>query len=330
MQTATHTYLKVIPFSKLINWSSYTLLGKDLIYSQKYPFLRIGDFLKRSKEHVLVQDEVLYKRPTIRMNGNGISLRNEVIGKEIGTKNQFRIYKGQFLLSKIDARNGAFGVVPIELTMVIITGNFWTFNVDYNLINPHYLTLLTRTKEFQKLCQNASVGTTNRNYLQEKLFLNFEIPLPSIKEQGVLVNTFYEKINEAVSLAKQADSLERGIEKYIVKELGLSKKVEIEKNKGLHFVNFVDLNRWDTSFLFQKENENISKYPLVTYNNLFISLNNGMPARNYTENGTRFLKVADIKNNKIDNTNIKFIETCRATDFIEKDTITYNKKRDSR
>ena len=114
-------------------------------------------------------------------------LRDEKIGIEIGTKNQFLIFKGQFLLSKIDARNGAFGVVPEDLDGGIITGNFWTFDVDYRVINPHYLTLLTTTQAFIGFCEQASNGTTNRHYLQESLFLNIKVPVPSLEEQEELV-----------------------------------------------------------------------------------------------------------------------------------------------
>jgi type I restriction enzyme S subunit len=245
MQTTGNSHLKFVAFTQLVSWSSYALLGKNLIYTQKYSFVRIGDFLKRNKEQVQIQDGVLYKRPTIRINGNGISLRDEVNGKNIGTKNQFRIYKDQFLLSKIDARNGAFGVVPQELNKGIITGNFWTFDVDYNLINPHYLTLLTGTKEFQKLCQTASVGTTNRNYLQEDLFLNFEIPLPKLSEQEKLLSNYNSKISQANLLEQQASDLEGEIEKYFLDQLGLKPFSLKEKITSLQTTDYASLDRWD-------------------------------------------------------------------------------------
>lgn len=249
MQNKEYNYLNIIRFTQLVNWSSYALLGKNLIYTQKFPFVRIGEFLRRSKEQVSIQDGTLYKRPTIRMNGNGINLRDEVDGKLIGTKNQFRIYKNQFLLSKIDARNGAFGVVPDELNEGIITGNFWTFNVDYTVINPHYLTLLTRTKEFQKLSQTASVGTTNRNYLQEEQFLNFEIPLPSLPEQEAIVNNYYSKIKEAEELEKQANDLEGEIERYLFDELSISQKKERTFSSKIRVVNSVEIERWGVEYL---------------------------------------------------------------------------------
>lgn len=258
MQTAIdYKYLNFIQLVSIDSWSTYALLGKGMLYTQKYPFVKIGDFLSRNKTQVKIQDGVLYKRPTIRMNANGISLRDEVDGKEIGTKNQFRINERQFLLSKIDARNGAFGVVPKELDNGIITGNFWTFEVDYSIINPHYLTLLTGTKEFQKLSQSASVGTTNRNYLQEDSFLNFKIPLPTLTEQEAIVNAHQSKIQEAQILEQQAQELEGEIEKYFLIKLGLAKnKQSSNKKVGLDFIEFSELAKWSIDH-FNKRSKGI-------------------------------------------------------------------------
>ena len=152
-------------------------------FNEKYPLVRIGDFLTRNKTAIVIQNDKEYKRATIKIRNGGIFLRDIQTGDKIGTKKQFLLTKGQFLLSKIDARNGAFGVVPDELDGGIITGNFWTFDVDYNQINPHYLALLTTTSSFIEFCAQASNGTTNRHYLQESLFLNIKIPLPPLDKQ---------------------------------------------------------------------------------------------------------------------------------------------------
>jgi type I restriction enzyme, S subunit len=244
-QSQENKRLKFIKFFQLSNWSSYTLLSSILIYTKKYNFSKIGNFLNRNKTQVIVEDSISYKRASIRINGLGITLRDEVLGKNIGTKKQFRIKRGQFLLSKIDARNGAFGVVPIELDNGIITGNFWTFDVDYNIIDPYYLSLLTKTKRFQKLCQTASVGTTNRNYLQEILFLNFEIPLPSLTEQRRILLAYKDKMNIASLLEKEVSNVEFEIENYFLKQLGLEQFSIKHKLRTLQSTNYSILDRWD-------------------------------------------------------------------------------------
>ena len=175
-----------------------------------------------------------------------------VIGSKIGTKNQFVISKGQFLLSKIDARNGAFGVVPDVLDGGVITGNFWTFDVDYSKVNPHYLALLTTTKEFIEFCEQASNGTTNRHYLQEPLFLDIKVPLPSLAEQNKLVEEYNAIIEDGNKICIQVESIRQKIQSHLLNTIGIKSSHNIENNKAaehqyryLKFTNFSDINRWD-------------------------------------------------------------------------------------
>ncbi len=101
--------------------------------------------LTRRKDQVLVQESENYSRLTIRLNGGGIILRDRAPGSSIGTKRQFVVRAGQLLLSKIDARNGAFGIVPSECDGAIITGNFWTFEPDRTQLDARYFNYLTKS-----------------------------------------------------------------------------------------------------------------------------------------------------------------------------------------
>ncbi len=107
---------------------------------------KLGSFLKRQYDSVQVDNFEKYKRITIRSKGQGIELRDEVSGIEIGTKNQFKVKHNQFLLSKIDALNGAFGIVPETCDGGIITGNFWTYDLDETILLKEYLYLLCLNK----------------------------------------------------------------------------------------------------------------------------------------------------------------------------------------
>jgi len=248
MISENKSFLQFVDFATVDSWSTYSLLETKLVYTQKYPFVKIGNFLKRDKTQVKIEDSILYKRATIRMNTKGILLRDVKEGKQIGTKNQYRIKTGQFLMSKIDARNGAFGVVPETLNDGVITGNFWAFEVDYNQVNPHYLTLVAGTKEFQNLSQTASVGTTNRNYLQESSFLNFKIPLPSLSEQRVIIDAYSKKIKEAELLIQRAQNLNQEIHRYLFEELRISESKKIEKVGGLSTIEFSSIDRWGVEY----------------------------------------------------------------------------------
>ncbi len=152
-----------------------------------WPSVPLGELLTRRKDEVAVQPMEFYSRLTIRMNGRGIVVRDRVQGHQIGTKNQFVAKAGQLVLSKIDARNGAFGVLPDACDGAIITGNFWAFDPNLDRLDVRYLNYLTKTPMFIDFCIRASDGTTNRLYLQEPKFLAREIPLPPVTEQRRIV-----------------------------------------------------------------------------------------------------------------------------------------------
>jgi type I restriction enzyme S subunit len=155
--------------------------------STSWSTVRLREVLKRVKDEVHVQDDQTYARLTIRMNGRGIARRDRVLGHDIGTKKQFVARSGQLILSKIDARNGAFGVLPKECDNTIITGNFWAFDADHERLLPTYFDYLTKTPLFVEFCVRASEGTTNRRYLQEDRFLAQAIRLPPLAEQRRVV-----------------------------------------------------------------------------------------------------------------------------------------------
>lgn len=236
--------LNSLRFGNIYNWSVHYANYIEKNYSEKFKLVKIGDFLKRSKKPIEIKDRVIYKRVKIRINGGGISVRDEILGDEIGTKSQFLVKTNQFLLSKIDARNGAFGVVPDECDGAVITGNFWTFDVDYQQINPHFLKSFTSTKHFQEVCQRASNGTTNRNYLQEGLFLEMEIPLPDVDTQNQLVEQYNENLVKAQNAQLQADELEKEMEKYLFEALGIEVPEKKETKLGLQMVRFNKILQW--------------------------------------------------------------------------------------
>lgn len=149
---------------------------------------KLKDFLIRQYDTVLIDDLKTYKRITIKTKGQGIELRDSIGGTEIGTKNQYRVKANQFLLSKIDAMNGAFGIVPETCHNGIITGNFWVYDFDENLIDGEYLRLLCRKQVFTNFSLAASEGTTNRRYLREEKFLNLELSLPPLQEQKRIIS----------------------------------------------------------------------------------------------------------------------------------------------
>lgn len=182
-----------------------------------WPLVRLGDVLLRHKDSLDIEDDEGYTRLTIRMNGQGVGIRDKVCGREIGTKRQFRVKAGQFVLSKIDARNGAFGLVPNDCDNAIVTGNFWAFDISTDRVVPRFIDLLTKTTLFVDYSIKASSGTTNRLYLQEEKFAEQQIELPPIEEQKKIV----ARIDTVQQQMQAADKLRASIDKDIASLLAV-------------------------------------------------------------------------------------------------------------
>jgi type I restriction enzyme S subunit len=155
--------------------------------------VKVGDLLKRSKITIDIEDSEIYSRVTIRGKHKGISLRDEEIGKKIGTKKQFVLKAGQFLMSKIDARYGAFGIAGTDVDDAIITGNFWAYDINKKLTTVEWINNYTNSPAFYDLCERASSGITHRKYLDEKAFLNHELFIPVVEKQHEILDSLNKR-----------------------------------------------------------------------------------------------------------------------------------------
>ncbi len=152
-----------------------------------WPKVRLGEVLRRSEITAQPDPEREYSEITVRLWGNGVVERGRVEGSSIAGSRRFVAQAGQFIVSRIDARNGAMGIVPSILDGALVSNDFPLFNPDGNRIDTRYLGWISRTANFVDLCKTASEGTTNRVRLKEDRFLALEIHLPPLAEQQRIV-----------------------------------------------------------------------------------------------------------------------------------------------
>jgi type I restriction enzyme S subunit len=172
-----------------------------------WPMVPIGDVLRRSEDWISIDPGKVYKEVTVKLWGRGVVLRREVPGAEIQSDRRATVRAGQFILSRIDARNGALGAVPSELDGAVVSNDFPVFTPDPSRLDVKYLGLLSRTQRFVDLCRAASEGTTNRVRLKEDRFLSMQIALPPLPEQRRIVARVEElagKIERSLELDRQA------------------------------------------------------------------------------------------------------------------------------
>ncbi|WP_394789634.1 restriction endonuclease subunit S [Rhodoferax sp.] len=167
---------------------------------------KLADLLIRSGETAQPAADTEYKEITIRLWGKGVIERGRISGSAVNGR-RFIARKNQFIASRIDARNGAMGVVPEFLDGALVTNDFPLFEVNQELLEPQYMGWLCRTPAFVDLCAHASEGTTNRVRLKENEFLQLEIQIPDTKEQKKIVariDTVHKQLDAADRLRKSA------------------------------------------------------------------------------------------------------------------------------
>lgn len=184
----------------------------------KWETVLLGELLQRGDQAAELKPDDEYHEVTIRLWGKGVVSRGKVRGSDVGTARRF-VRAGQLILSKIDARNGALGIVPPELDGAIVSNDFPSFEVqDEKICFPAYLGTLVRSAAFVELCKASSEGTTNRVRLKEDRFLRQRVPLPPLPEQRAIVARIDALGDKARQVAAHLDAVEADAEQLLAQQ----------------------------------------------------------------------------------------------------------------
>jgi restriction endonuclease S subunit len=315
MVKMTYKFLHLANYKDIPNWSVQYADDEDLGFTKKYPMARIGAFLVKSKDIIEVEDDVEYKQVTIKINNGGVVPRNNgetILGSKIGTKRQHVVHAGQFIMSKIDARNGAYGIVPAELEGAIVTNDFPVFDVDTSKIIPQFLVLVSTTEKFIEFARKCSSGTTNRKRIDIEAFLNQQIPLPSKEEQEKILEEYNNKIQRSKQKVEELQSIPNKIAIYLQENLGIKdSKSQTEKLGLLMFVQLAKLIEWGVEFNKETKNKISSDYPIYKVKDLCKVGSGGTPSRTtkkYYDGNIPWIKTGEVLNNIILDTEEKITQ----------------------
>ncbi|MBI2717201.1 MAG: restriction endonuclease subunit S [Rhizobiales bacterium] len=169
----------------------------------------LGNLLQRSDEAAVLAPHAEYHEVTIKLWGKGVVSRGKVRGSDVVSVRR-AVRANQLILSKIDARNGAIGLVPPELDGAIVSNDFPSFDFrDVLQCDPAFMGWLVRSTPFVELCKAASEGTTNRVRIKEDRFLAKQIALPSHAEQKALVARLDALAGKTRQVEAHLDAVER-------------------------------------------------------------------------------------------------------------------------
>jgi len=288
-------HLSFSSFKHLKFWDYYTLSNKSQIHSN-YRLVELSEVITQRKNYIVIDDALRYKRCRVQTRGQGVILRDEVFGKEIKTKKQQLCKKDDFLVAEIDAKVGGYGIVPKFLENAIVSGHYFLFEIDKAQLNPLFLSILVKCENFSK--QVKATGSTNYAAIRPYHVLEYLIPLPTLEEQNEIVEAYNKKIQLAEKQEKEAFELEKGIEQYLFKELGVEKIVVKPFKKGIinlfSYKNTID--RWDVhkgsvqafSSLYN------SKFPVQTLSDCFTFTNRSWNKKKHEKKTFNYIELGAV------------------------------------
>lgn len=177
-----------------------------------WPKANLGELLRRANEAAALEPSAEYHEVTIKLWGKGVVSRGKVLGSDVVSARRV-VHANQLILSKIDARNGAIGLVPPELEGAIVSNDFPSFEFrDPERCDAAFMGWLVRSVPFVDLCKAASEGTTNRVRIKEDRFLDQRIGLPSLSEQQAIVVRLDALAQKTRDVEEHLNAVERDAE----------------------------------------------------------------------------------------------------------------------
>ena len=125
---------------------------------------------------------------TLSLYGKGARERVIKDGKYPVPFTGYRVSEGQFIYSRIDARNGAYAIIGPELDGFVVSKDFPVFDINESKVLPHFLRRAVLSDAFINQVKNSSFGATNRMRIKEDIFEGYSIPLPGLSKQQEIVD----------------------------------------------------------------------------------------------------------------------------------------------
>lgn len=190
----------------------------------------------------------------------------------------FAAYPGDVVFSKIDARNGAIGVLPADIDKAVVTPEFPVFVADPARLDGQFVKLVLRTGGFIEALKRKASGTSGRKRITPEAFQDLRIPLPPLAEQMAIVAAWRDAVEKAMALEAEAVEIERQAVEAFDSALGYAPSKPLP-DRPVFIANFKHIDRWSHEGILRAivdgASGNASALPMVELGNVIADLENG-------------------------------------------------------
>lgn len=162
-----------------------------------------GDVLSESR--IPGSDGAKAQKLTVKLYGKGVVAKEaRIVGSE--NTRYFTRRSGQFIYSKLDFLNGAFGLVPPELDGFESTLDLPAFDIDLN-VNPTWLVHYLSRPSFYEAQVELGKGQRIARRVNPSDFVALPLPLPPRSRQDAVVTFLDQALRSELLCEQQLDAL---------------------------------------------------------------------------------------------------------------------------
>lgn len=162
-------------------------------FSEAWEQRKVGDFLTESR--IRGNTGLDAKKLTVKLWGKGVVEKNDFGGSE--HTQYFVRREGQFIYSKLDFLNSAFGVIPKNLDKYESTADLPAF--DLNGMNPYFMYFTAIQEGFYLKYGSIADGSRKAKRIHANTFLEMPVKVPTLDEQNMIV-AYLHSLDRLVTL----------------------------------------------------------------------------------------------------------------------------------
>ena len=181
-------------------------------FTEDWEQRKVGDFLTESR--VRGNTGLDAKKLTVKLWGKGVVEKNDFGGSE--HTQYFTRRKGQFIYSKLDFLNSAFGVIPEKLDNYESTADLPAFDLDG--MNPYFMYFVAIQESFYLKHGSIADGSRKAKRIHADTFLNMPVMVPTIDEQNLIVD-FLQHLDNLTTLHQRKLEKLRNIKKSCLEKM---------------------------------------------------------------------------------------------------------------
>lgn len=300
--------MEVYRWRQLERWDAFTI--PHLHVAPHLAQVRIGALLTPRTERVDRREWSFDKLCPITIHFGGAISRRSVQDGTDYTLPLLWVRPGDVVLSKIDLKNGAVGVLDQGWENVVVTTHFKVYIPDLERLNPRYFRMLLQTSDFKEWLWANRSGADGRTEVKLDIFEDLNIPLPPIEQQHALVQAFEWACARAAKLEAESDLIGRESQRAFEDALGVAPPAPLP-DRPVFVARFKDMDRWSHDGLLRaavRADDANAKWPVITLGDALHEVRHGCslgPANSPTS--LKVLKISAVTKGEFDLSQFKYL-----------------------